>query len=268
MKRLICLILALLLAAALATTAFADVIYEPTDAFLQKHLGEFSRVERSYMARTEATVYQSPESGHVEGSLSLGQTVSVLYTYEDDGGNLWGYTEVIMDGGFTGWVSMAYLELQYDSIAFREDHASEITDQEGTLDERFANAEAIIYCWDYPGSTGSTLLFAAEMDVDQLPHYSQVYQDGQSRNWGFVNYHFGARDFWICLDDPGADFDALFPDGAPETPPQETTPLPEKQIVPKIPAETIVLRVGITLAVAACVIITAVILKRMKKKDE
>lgn len=265
MKRLICLILALLLAAALATTAFADVIFEPVDSFYRSHQGECDLVDRTFTTRIHVQVYKSPESPKIKGMFPPDQSIWISHTYEDPDGNLWGYTEI---ESLFGWVPMAYLELQYDFISFQEDHASEITDQEGTLDERFANAEAIIYCWDYPGSTGSTLLFAAEMDIDQLPHYSQVYQDGQSRNWGFVNYHFGARDFWICLDDPTADFDALFPDGAPETPPQETTPLPEKQIVPKIPAETIVLRVGITLAVAACVIITAVILKRMKKKDE
>lgn len=263
MKRLTCLILALLLAAALATTAFADVIFEPVDSFYRSHQGECDLVDRTFTTRIHVQVYKSPESPKIKGMFPPDQSIWISHTYEDPDGNLWGYTEI---ESLFGWVPMAYLELQYDFISFQEDHASEITDQEGKLDESYAGS--VIQCWYYPGSEHSYEMDLAAIGGDDLPGYQQIYQDDQGRNWGFVGYFYGNRSFWICLDDPGADFDTLFPDGAPETPPRETTPLPEKQIVPKIPAEAIALRVGITLAVAACVAVTAVILKRMKKKDE
>ena len=40
--------------------------------------------------------------------------------------------------------------------------------------------------------------------------------DGVGNRWGHVGYYFGRKDTWICIDASSAEFEQLYPDGAPQ----------------------------------------------------
>ncbi len=210
MKRL-CLLLALVLL--LAPLVRADVIVEPEDSFYWSHRGECARHDRTYTANgPENTVvlYQSPETGIVTARVPNGESLRILYVYEDAQGVQWGYTE----GEDTGWVPMLYLILQYDHICFQEEFASRIT----TLEEyRSLEVGGTVRFWSYPGSENCLEL---EVDQEYLPEYNALFQDDGGRQWVYVGYYYGHRNSWVCLDAPGAPYYELYA----ESPAQTVTP--------------------------------------------
>lgn len=275
MKRLMNLALALLLVLTLIVPVFADVLYIPEDPFLEDYMDESQRMDRSYRALTEVTVYESPESAKEMGTLPTGESVFIYYVFTDEGGNDWGYCErytpETYDLAFSGWLPMAYMELVYDYISFNEDygHTFQSLDKVGQLPEEYR--DDVVMFWNYPGSETGDSFDMAAWGGDYLPEYDTVYQDNQGRSWGYVGYYYGRKHFWICLDDPTADFETLYPTGAPEveiTEPDETAPtLPAEEIVPQPSSGMKLLRTGITVAVVVCIGVTVVLLVKMKKKD-
>lgn len=278
MKKLLTALLTLLLIAGLSLPVFADVIYIPEDTFLNEHMMECTEVRRGFRALTDVTIYESPESNRVEGLIPQGKGIHVYYQYIDSSGNAWGYVEAHMefwseDGVFEngtryayGWIPMAYMELIYDHISFEEDYGHLFVEESGELDEAYVGQT--IYFWNYPGDESGN-----QIPVEAYPpDYWHTYTDEAGRVWGYTGYYMGWKGYWFCIDDPTADFDTLFPEGAPQveiTEPGETEPtLPAEQIVPQPSAGTILLRTGVTVAVIACVIITVGILVGMKKKSE
>ena len=81
---------------------------------------------------------------------------------------------------------------------------------EQDLDSQYLGQE--IYLWEYPGAENGTPMQTQE----HLPTYSHVFQDEEGRLWGNVNYYYGMKNKWVCIDQPTADFEALFPNGAPQ----------------------------------------------------
>lgn len=226
MKRTICLLLALLLCLSIVPAVRADVIYEPEDSFYWDHRGECQYHQRTYYAdgpENVAVIYRSPVSAAVVERVKNGDTLWISYTWEDENGFTWGFTENFEES-WAGWVPMDYLLLKYDHICFREEFADRIEDRSGTLTQSGGD----VRFWDYPGSD-SAVAFAVEGDY--LPAYEQVFTDDAGREWGYVGYHMGVRNVWICLDDPTADYRTLYAEHEPQqvTHPvkQANTELPE-----------------------------------------
>lgn len=266
MKKLIAFLLSLFLLLSISITAYADVIYIPEDPFLEDHMDECQRINRSYRALTEVTVYKSPESSDAEGTLKIGDAAGILYIYTGSDGNQWGYTENY-ETDVSGWVPMAYMDLIYDHISFDEDYGHTFRQEEGQLSQDFA--KEVVRFWNYPGSESGYEFDMAAWSADYLPEYSQVYQDEAGRSWAYVGYYFGYRNFWICLDDPCADFAALYPQGGPNVEITESAPtLPAEEIVPKPSSGTTLVRVSVTFAVLICVCTTVVLLVKMKKRNK
>ena len=265
MKRLTTIFLALLLIVSLSVPAFADVIYEPDDYFLSQHLDESDRLDRNFRALTEVTVYKSPESAKELWTMAQGDAIHIYYVYTDAQGNLWGYCENYEED-LQGWLPMAYMELIYDYISFEEDYGDSFLAMDGQLDEEYA--DDMVWFWNYPGSETGETFDMASWASDYFPEYHQVYKDDQGRSWGYVGYYYGRRNFWICLDAPTADFETLYPAGAPEVEPSQPEPtLPAEEVTPQPSSGTAALRTGVTIAVAVCVVATVVLLARMKKKE-
>ena len=130
MKRLMTMMLALVLVLSMAVTAYADVLWIPENPFLEQHMEDCQRIDRSYRAITEVTVYQSPENDKVLWTIPEGDAWGVYYTYQDASGNLWGCVEDF-ETGEAGWIALAYTELVYDYISFAEEFGHEFQ----TLDE-------------------------------------------------------------------------------------------------------------------------------------
>lgn len=249
----------------------ADVIWEPEDAFYEKHSSMCTYVNRCFTANGPegtVTLYKSPESPKVIDTWENGYAVYISYTYMDSDGILWGIYEG-RESKQTGWVPMDYMKVVYDHISFREDYGSEIVDESGDLEEQYR--EGRVCFWDYPGSKEYYAMNLA--DWPDLPGYTGVYTDEKGYRWGFVGYYYGRRNFWICLDQPVADYEQLYPDGGPQIGAQAEAAdaeyqSPEEQgterIVPKQDKGTVFLVTGL---VALVVIVTAVLLVVLRKAE-
>lgn len=208
MKRTLCLILALIFL--LAPAVQADVIYEPEDTFYWSHRGECQYHNRVYYAAgpdNVAEVYRSPVSAAVVERVKNGKEIWVSHIYGDENGISWGYCENAEED-WMGWVPMEYLLLKYDSTAFIEEFADRIGEESGEL-----AASGEVYFWNYPGSADA-MTFTVEEDY--VPYYDQVFVDDGGRKWGYIGYHMGIRNVWVCLDAPTADYRTLYAESAPQ----------------------------------------------------
>ena len=211
MKRTLCLLLALIFMLALMPAVSADVIFEPEDSFFWAHRGECQYHDRAYYADgpdNVAVVCRSPESAAVAERVKNGDILWISYTYEDENGIVWGYSENYEEN-WSGWVPMDYLLLKYDGICFREEFGARITQEAGTL----AEISGEVHFWSYPGSEDAT---AFCVEGNSLPDYQAVFTDDAGRRWGHVDYYAGIRDVWICLDAPTADYRTLYADAEPQ----------------------------------------------------
>ena len=212
MKRTLCLLLTLIFVLAMAPAVRADVIFEPQDSFYWDHRGECQYHSRTYFAdgpENVAVVYRSPESSAVVERVKNGDELWISYIYEAENGISWGYCENYEEN-WTGWVPMDYLLLKYDDICFQEEFGERITtaDEYGVL-----NAEGEVYLWNYPGSEDSVIY---TVDGEYPPEYEEIFTDDAGRNWGYIGYHIGIRNVWVCLDAPGADYRTLYAEAAPQ----------------------------------------------------
>ncbi|MDE7184669.1 MAG: hypothetical protein K2O40_09405 [Lachnospiraceae bacterium] len=246
----------------------ADIIWEPDDNFYNRHAAECTYVNRMFTANGPdgvVIVYQSPESPQIITQLDNGSQTQISFTYQSPDGILWGIFE---NADQTGWLPMDYMNVVYDSISFVEDYADEIVAEDGVLDTLYQDKD--IYLWKYPGSEASDMIQTNRF----LPSYESVYHDEQNRRWGNVGYYLGMRNVWICLDDPTADFDTLYPSGAPvrdtaqintnEPDAAQSIQAPSKRIVPKQNTAVVMLTVTLVLAVMLATAGLLLILKRKK----
>ena len=271
MKQLITLVLALVLVLTMTVTAFADVLWIPDNLFLNQHMGECERSDRSYRALTKVTVYRSPEDGKVLWTIPEGDAWGVYYTYQDADGNLWGLVEDY-ECGEAGWIALAYTELVYDYISFEEDfgHTFQRLDEMEQLPEEYLD-DMVIF-WNYPGSESFTEFDIASWASEYLPEYHVIYEDTLGHCWGYVEYYYGRRNFWICLDNPTADYNTLYPAGTtPEVAVTEPGDIPEtlptEAIVPQVSQKTKEGYIFIAVSVLGCVLVSGALLLRAKKKS-
>ncbi|MDE5866505.1 MAG: hypothetical protein K2H31_07895 [Lachnospiraceae bacterium] len=189
----------------------ADAVWSPQDDFYEKHRDDCKYVDRQFIADGPDGVvilYESPESDKEVATWENGYQTWIQFTYVDKQGIVWGYpsdrpamTGVAPADG--GWMPMEYMKLVYDSISFMEEHRDQLEHQEGVLDESY---EGEIYIWEYPGSKN-------KMSNSYMREYSSIYTDEEGHRWGFAMSNTYT---WICLDNPTAEFEELYPNGAPQ----------------------------------------------------
>ena len=268
MKRMIAVLCVMaLVLLAVPFPAYADVIFEPyDDLFYSEHGDECEYHSRSYYAagpNGDVTVYESPESAREEAVVENGQGLWISHIYTAPGGVRWGYYDD-WQNDVGGWVPMDYLELIYDGISFEEEYGDQFVKEDGVLDGSYAGKT--IYFWDYPGCETASYYTLSEAETF-FPEYYMIYTDPEGRSWGKLSYFMGHKNSWICLDDPTADFNALYPAGntAPEA---ETTPVSTEgePVVEIVPQENHSLKWIAAAAVGMTVVVTAVLLYLLKKK--
>lgn len=200
----------------------ADVIWEPEDSFYEEFSSKCEYVGRTFTANGpdgEVILYESPVSGKVIARWDNGFQAYISFTYQDKNGTVWGIYEE-GNGSQTGWMPMEYMDVVYDSISFEEEYMADITEQTGALDEQYLGKN--ICYWPYPGASEGY-----DINVNSyVPEYHRIYVDSQGHTWGNVGYYFGRKNVWICLDQPEAEFDTLYPGGSSGI--GETQP-PEKE---------------------------------------
>lgn len=202
MKRnLSALLTALMLLAALATPAFADVIWEPnSNGFYERHSAECTYHDRRYLANGEdgyATVHVAPDSLREVVNLSNGTVFFVVHTWTDGDGTQWGVGYPAGQWDRQGWVRLSDLARIYDYRDFAEDHAAELQPYDGSGDE----LERVVL-YSYPGGMMSSVLEASGSYMPFAETFQHLYTDENGLRWTFVGYYMGHQDGWVCIDDP------------------------------------------------------------------
>lgn len=216
LRLLLCVILCALSLALPLTTAFADLIYEPEDDFYNRHRDECTYEGRTYEILApdgKAKLYQSPASKDVLAVAENGGQVFVNYVYTPEKGARWGTVIVKNENGYwvDAWIPMDYLWLTYDSQAFFADYSAEIYEEEAFLD--IASIDASVVFYSFPGST----VIAREIEKEWLPEsfsLTQLFRD-DAGTWGYLPYLYGKVDGWVCLNNPSATPEELYPNGIP-----------------------------------------------------
>lgn len=213
MKRILTCVLALIMLLSLASPAFADVMWEPDgNAFFEKHREDCSYEDRSYYANGKdgfVTLLDTPGGSVVRAQYKNGEVLWAGYIYKD-----WALISRWEHGEeFYGWVPMADLTLVYDYICFAEEYAEQIKDYNGEFADYDGDAR-FFYFFPYPGAPESNERFDVSnrfsMDVvgnltgasGNSSYIRSIFVDEDGRTWGFINYMYGYRNGWFCLDEP------------------------------------------------------------------
>ena len=190
--------LALLLAVFLSMPvlfAYADAIFEPQNSFYEQHRSQIVYLGRRFVARSEdgnATVWRSPDMEYQSGIIRNGEHALVEYTCLYNG-EYWGLTS-----GFSGWVRMDQMLVEYDFISFSEEHSDEFYNYTGDFGRIKETRSAV--AWPWPGADAPISTFD-NLELDNLS-ISHVYLDAYGREWGFVSYLYRSSDVWFCLSEP------------------------------------------------------------------
>ena len=176
----------------LPSLAFADVIVEPENTFFWKHQAECSHMEgRTYLANGpdgSLSLYNAPGSSAAK-TVPNGEAFYCEWIYTDQDGNVWGYSS-----RHELWAPLGYTLVQYDHVAFREQYGDQfIPNDEG----RSIPEGQPIAMYAYPGAPDP---FLVDMGDGLTP--AELYVDAQGRTWGSVDYYYGIRNTWVCMDDP------------------------------------------------------------------
>ncbi len=195
MKKLAMLLLVLGLVG--TTTAQADIIWEPRqDAFYEKHKDEFVLEQQYYYVNSpdgDGDFYNRP-GGKVVDTKENGTLILIYYIYEDGGGTPWGYT---MEENY---VNLSQMMNRYDDMEFRGDHGGEIQETAPEkLDVVIPEGKSFLG-WSHPGGI-PTETEAVFDDWDLMELCQEFYTDAEGRIWGYLGYHYGHREFWVCLSD-------------------------------------------------------------------
>lgn len=246
MKRLFGILLALLLFLALPAPAYADIMWEPDgNRFYESHRGECEYNTRSYYANGPegfVTLYDAPGGSMVEAQYENGELLWVGYTYRKE----WALASRWQDGEETsGWVPLAELSLKYDYLSFAEEYADQIEPYSDEFANYDGDAEAVNF-YEYPGAAEIKMTFGIDdgsgMDIlekltgsSESPScISSIFVDEEGRAWGSVNYLYGCRNAWFCLDAPDGTDLPVREVAAQELTPPQTPVLPARSYVPYI----------------------------------
>lgn len=267
MNRILSFFLLILALFSLTMPVFADIAYVPEDDFYRRHAEDSRYENRVWLvngANGYALVYSSP-TGKPEGILSNGERYLVNYIYEN-----WGHLEYFPENCDTsdwrnrisGWVNLRDMTRDYDYRSFDADHSSEYEQKERELSVSSSNT---IYGYKYPGSGVVVDELGSWRSSDLF--FSMIYTDSEGREWGFLGYYMGSRNYWICLDDPcnnllPADENSRSLDIIPPASAEEMKDALKKAITP-----TYYLYVGAgSIVVIAAAVLIAMLLQKKKSK--
>ena len=109
MKRLRVLLFCLVLALPLCLSALAEGDYVPDDAFYLAHADECVPAEQEYSSPEKTAVYASPEDSTNTGAVLADETCTILFLWQDEQGDTWGYTEFWRSTTRTcGWINLTH----------------------------------------------------------------------------------------------------------------------------------------------------------------
>lgn len=227
------------------TTVSADILIEIDDSFWEQNKNNCDYLYRSYTINSPegyAAIWESPISSRQKETLVNGKTIGGIWHYTDNLGEIWcavqtgemdhrGYEKI------SGWIKTSECLPIPDYISFREAHEQEFVGYDHSYDHAFEDLEQVTL-WVYPcsGRITSEQVDARWFRENTIPAetFSTCWEDSHGRLWAFVNYCYGIRNTWICLDDPAsteleAD-ETVLPQDAVIYPPIDQAPPPKNEI--------------------------------------
>lgn len=205
----------------------ADEIYEPYDSdFYMAHSDECYYEDEIWETNAAGLrIMEDPESDTVIYEFGeIGSRMWIYYIYRNPNGGDWGYTEYYLDGSFyNGWIPMSLLWKGYNNAMFRADYADSISRKLNQVSVTSDGEKQKVYFYSYPGSRFASFEEYMTESLQEEPiQTDEVFTDEEGRKWGYVSYYYQSEG-WICLESPDLDYDALWPDGAPERDKRERT---------------------------------------------
>lgn len=205
------LLLCLLTAVLLAITVFADILIELDDSFWRIHQSGCVDRYRSYIVNSPegyAALWESPVSSKQTEILANGAELGGLWHYTDGKGETWFAVQGGKRNGMgketvRGWCRASDCIVTPDWISFEEAHSAEFEGWDQAYDHVFDGAEGMIL-WSYPGSG------EVKGDLREVPDWLRdspagsldtCWRDRKGRMWAYLNYIYGYRNVWLCLDD-------------------------------------------------------------------
>lgn len=205
-KMFFCLFSAVLL----AVTVFADILIELDDSFWRNHQDDCVSRYREYTVNSPegyAALWESPVSSRQTEVLSNGTKLSGLWHYTDQKGEKWfavqsGKRNDNLEEIIRGWCKASDCYVEPDEVSFEEAYSSEFAGWDSAYDHVFTGADKLIL-WKYPCSG------EVEGELEEVPDWlrnspgqelNTCWRDPQGRMWTYLNYIFGYRNVWICLD--------------------------------------------------------------------
>lgn len=192
---------------------YADAIWEPYGDFYEQHYKECETVAKNYRINSKegyVTIYESPVSSREVAKMMNGKTVYVGCSFQDKKGNVWaavelGYHELsegesLLDGISSGWLLMEELTEIYGEGNFTSEYMDEFSEYTGELDS-YEIKNALIM-WEYPGSGIVSDELSAYFNEGEPPFYEYIYTDSDGLRWTRINYYYGIRSCWVCIDEP------------------------------------------------------------------
>ncbi len=256
----------------LSVSVFADVAYTPRDDFYEEHYRGCVGLELYHFtngAEGYVVGYSSP-TGEAEVVIPNGREyfVSVVWTNVEDG-KTWGCIEYDPDtleiayafqGGESAWVDMSSMSRRYDSVLFMTEYESELQHSHYNI---FIEEGKELLAYRYPGSGIIEYRFPYIEGNENAMSTEYLYTDAEGREWGYVGYHYGRVNAWICISDPYTELPAGAEYREPELIPASNESELEAALdeVNGISAQLIVGSVGV-IAIAAAVVIYTILKKR------
>ena len=203
-------ILFIIFALMLSLSAFADIAYEPfRDDFYSKHYEECEHHDHWYHingVEGYATVYSSP-TGSAVLNIPNGREFLVSATWsKGSDGKTWAcieYDPETLENGRmeseSGWVDMAELLPRYGNQEFFSEHEGKLQHSIYTI---FIEEGKELLAYRYPGSGIIEYRFPYVEDIENAMSTEYLYTDAEGREWGYVGYHYGRVNAWICISDP------------------------------------------------------------------
>ncbi len=256
----------------LSLSTFADVAYTPRDDFYEEHYRGCVGLELYHFtngAEGYVVAYSSP-TGDPEVVIPNGREyfVSVIWTSDEDG-KTWGCIEYDPDtleisyafqGGESAWVDMSSMYRRYDSVMFMTEHESELQHSHYNI---YVEEGRELLAYRYPGSGIIEYRFPYIEDIENTMSTEYLYTDTEGREWGYVGYHYGRVNAWICISEPYTELPAGAEYREPELIPAASESEMEAALdeVSGVSAQLIVGTVGV-IAIAAAIVIYTVLKKR------
>ena len=187
-----------------AFSAYADVVAEINNDFYNKNQRYIVPLERIFTVNApsgSATLKKEPGARNAIVEVENGESIYVSHSCLYNG-KFWGLTSFYMESkqewSREGWILMDDLLVEYDYIAFAEEHYKEFYEYEGDMEEIISAGAALV--WPWPGAETPRWRLE-EFDLENLWIYT-AYTDDAGREWGFVSYLYGSQNIWVCLSDP------------------------------------------------------------------